>query len=75
MTIGVMQIQRNTRNAHNLWILVTSLDSGAPGTCLLRQYLTQARVHIKNIIVFWAGLFCDGTRRYGVPGNENDESI
>ena len=22
-----------------------------------------------------AGFFCDGTRRYGVPGNENDESI
>ena len=20
-------------------------------------------------------IFCDGTRRYGVPGNENDESI
>ena len=22
-----------------------------------------------------AGLFCVGTRGYGVPGNENDESI
>jgi len=22
-----------------------------------------------------SGLFCEGTRRYGVPGNENDESI
>ena len=21
------------------------------------------------------GLFCDGTHRYGVPGNENDESM
>src|SRR6218665_583526 len=24
--------------------------------------------------VLYAGLFCDGMRRYGAPGNENDES-
>ena len=24
---------------------------------------------------FLQGFFCDSTRRYGVPGNENDKSI
>jgi len=25
--------------------------------------------------IYDQGFFCDGTRRYSVPGNENDESI
>ena len=25
--------------------------------------------------MYMQGFFCDGTRRYGIPGNENDESI
>ena len=25
--------------------------------------------------LYTQGIFCDGTRKYGVPGNENDESI
>ena len=35
-------------------------------------YLVYTHVHI---CIIYTGLFCDGMRQYGVPGNENEECI
>ena len=40
-----------------------------------KRYVVLRNVREKLREKLRAVPFCDGTRRYGVPGNENDESI
>ena len=39
------------------------------------QFVTMSLVTMPLVTVSLSGLFCVGTRWYGVPRNENDESI
>ena len=45
-------------------------------TGLQYRYMYIGPIYAQYIYMqYIQGLFCDGTRRYGVPGNENDENI
>jgi len=43
---------------------------------IFQQYKLVIQITNSSVLnKLQSGLFCVGTRRYGVPGNENDESI
>ena len=56
--------------------MVRSTDFRSSGVALKGKSMRVDCVHTQLCnCLLQSGLFCVGTREYGVPGNENDESI
>ena len=75
ISIIILRIETFSQRNRLIGILSVRAKSVGQGSGQIPEVVGQTDNHTAELGMVSAGLFCVGTRRYGVPRNENDESI